>query len=192
MTIFPKRITASPYDFSLPNMARLGWQRIVLSLRTLPTLRGWIETFISLAVSLAIGYYWTTYAGWYTTSGVPISWSWLSRFLETIWEPALFEELICRALLVPHLSETVTVKWRIGTILAALVFYVSVHPLRGLYKMEGDALLFLNWDFIVLIALLGIVCHVSYQRTGSIWPGTIIHAASVTGWWILKNGPPIA
>jgi len=142
--IFPNQITASPYDRSISNVLKLAWQRIVLSLRTLPNWRGWIETVLALAAVLIVGYFWTTRTGWYTSASQPLSWLWASRFLETIWEPALFEELACRALLTPHKSEKVTRRWRYGAIFLALVFYVSLHPLRGWYKMEGDALIFLN------------------------------------------------
>ncbi len=192
MRLFPSSlgspITASSYDvFSLRNVVALVWQRTRLSLATLPSLRGWLET-LGLFVVLAVPAYWlSTTGGWYSNPPSTDPVRWLHLFLAALVMPALIEEIIVRAWMVPHPSEDVTTQWRWSAILGAIVLFVALHPLNGWMRGGKTGALFMSADFIFIVTLLAVTCHIAYQRTGSIWAPTLIHALLVTCWGILRG-----
>lgn len=195
------QITANPYIFLkqeqgetasdywlrfLENSIKLGLQRCAKSLLVFPSLRGWIETLLLTLAVMIPGYILSVAGDWYKRPPLELN-EWPLAFLGAFFVPALSEELVCRSCLVPHRSEEVTTRWRLNVILGALVFYVVIHPINGLIQGGFMGELFTRWDYILLVTLLGIACHISYQRTGSVWSTTLIHALVVTAWIIMRG-----
>jgi len=188
MQIFNFKITASPYQvFNVQNVLKLIAQRTLKSMIVLPTLRGWLETLIAFAIIAVPAYFLTTWFGWYSAppNTNPADWWW--KFRHSLLVPALIEEVIMRAWMVPHPSEDVTRKWRRNVIWGALIIFVLIHPLNGLIQGGPKGDFFLRPEFIVIVTLLGVVTHGMYQRTGSIWSPVLIHALVVTSWSIMRG-----
>lgn len=95
--------------------------------------------------------------------------------------PALVEELVFRGWL------------RSGAPLAAVagfLAYVLWHPVQvwlGLPSARPD---FLDPAFLGLVAWLGLACTLARIRSGSIWPGVVIHWGAVVVWLALFGGQP--
>lgn len=181
-------ITASPYDvFNVRNVATLLWQRTLKAFATFPTKRGWVETALLVLAVMIPGYMLSVAGDWYSRPPREFGMPWVWAFTGAFVAPALIEELITRVWLVPHPSENTTKRWRYWVIFGALVFYVVIHPINGLIQGGFMGELFTRADYIFLVTILGIACHISYQRTGSIWAPTMIHALVVTAWIIMRG-----
>ena len=181
-------ISASPYDvFNPVNVAKLLVQRSWISLITLPSIRGWVETILLFFVVAVPAYFITTSFGWYNKPPVSDPYIWWLKFKGAFVAPALIEEMIMRVWVVPHKTEQVTKKWRYWVIFGALVIFVLLHPLNGIVNGGKLGEIFLRPEFILLVTLLGAVTHLSYQRTGSVWAPTLIHALIVGAWGIMRG-----
>ena len=88
--------------------------------------------------------------------------------------PSLTEELIFRGLLLPKFSTT----W----LLLSLTGYVLWHPLEALTFLPESATYFLDLQFLLLIAILGIFCTIACRRTGSLWASVLVHWLVVVAW----------
>ncbi len=97
--------------------------------------------------------------------------------------PALLEEGLFRGLLLPHpATPGVTRIRRAGWWTGSLLAYVAAHPLAaGLWRPSARGV-FDAPDFLVAAALLGLSATALYQRTGSLWPGVLLHGAVVATW----------
>jgi predicted Abi (CAAX) family protease len=102
--------------------------------------------------------------------------------------PALVEETLFRAALLPHplegLSGWDSLSW--GALSVGL--FVAWHPLAGRLWYPQGRRLFDDGRFLLLAALLGVVCVIAYQATGSIWPPVLIHWLVVLIWLELLGG----
>jgi predicted Abi (CAAX) family protease len=102
--------------------------------------------------------------------------------------PALIEEFGFRLLLIPHPIETAISSdiylWSIGS----LILFTIYHPLNAwtLYKLGNPT--FMDWRFLLLTSLLGLVCSIAYLITGSIWSAVLIHWLVVGSWLKLFGG----
>ncbi|AFY95204.1 type II CAAX prenyl endopeptidase Rce1 family protein [Chamaesiphon minutus] len=104
--------------------------------------------------------------------------SWMSLFFM----PALVEEMLFRLLLIPHPIETASVPNIWIWSLISLILFLFYHPFNALtfYKLGNPT--FMNWRFLTLAGLLGLVCTIAYLTTGSIWIPIIIHWLIVSSW----------
>ena len=96
--------------------------------------------------------------------------------------PALLEELGFRVLLLPHPTETIAPSKRwLFSIISWLFFVVyHLHPFTpSFFKMPA---------FLIGAGLLGIICTVSYLKSGSIWIAIAIHWVIVVGWLLFFGG----
>jgi predicted Abi (CAAX) family protease len=102
--------------------------------------------------------------------------------------PALVEEVGFRLLLIPHPIETAIPSdiylWSIGS----LILFTIYHPFnaRTFYKLGNPT--FMDWRFLLLTSLLGLVCSIAYLITGSIWSAVLIHWLVVGSWLKLFGG----
>lgn len=102
--------------------------------------------------------------------------------------PALSEELFFRVLLIPHRLERVTgMTWWMGAVFS-LILFILYHPFNAVTFFRRGNPTFFNPIFLLLAALLGIACTVTYALTGSIWPGVIIHWLVVVIWLYILGG----
>lgn len=147
------------------------------SLRRLPDLRAAIEGVILFLIVVGAGI-WAVQAGILVLDPAPaanvgaIS---LSAFLL----PSLAEELVFRSWL-PR-----------GAAFAAIgsfVAFVLWHPLQVILHLPFARPEFSNASFLGLVAWLGLACTLARVRSGSIWPGVIIHWGVVVLWLALFGG----
>jgi uncharacterized protein len=100
----------------------------------------------------------------------------------TFWMPGLIEELLFRALLIPHPTETVT-----PTRLWLMIGVSWVGFL--LYHLNLAAPAFFREPIFLLgAALIGTVCTIAYLRSGSIWLPVVMHWLIVLIWLLALGG----
>jgi predicted Abi (CAAX) family protease len=112
----------------------------------------------------------------------------LRRAPALLLSPALVEETLFRAALLPHplegLGAADTVAW--GALSVGL--FVAWHPLAGRLWYRRGRRLFDDGRFLLLAALLGLTCVIAYQLTGSIAAPVLIHWLVVLVWLELLGG----
>ena len=147
------------------------------SVRRLPDLRAAIEGLILFLIVVGAGI-WAVQAGILVLDPAPaphvgaIS---LSAFLL----PALAEEIVFRSWL-PRGAPLAAV--------ASFLAYVFWHPLQVLLHLPLARPEFTDASFLGLVAWLGLACTLARVRSGSIWPGVIIHWGVVVLWLALFGG----
>ncbi|KQV55758.1 MULTISPECIES: type II CAAX prenyl endopeptidase Rce1 family protein [unclassified Caulobacter] len=157
--------------------------RLLASLRTLPSARGWafcgLVSAATLALMMLIGF--TT--GFYTLQpaepGLPL------RLLVVFFVPALGEEIPFRGLLTPGPEETQRPKLEIAV---STALYTLWHVVEAVTFLKSAASVFLRPDFLLCCAVLGLGCAVMKRRTGSVWPAVILHWALVVIWQTWLGG----
>ncbi len=97
--------------------------------------------------------------------------------------PGLLEEALFRGLLLPHprasgLAWRARLPWWLGS----LALYLALHPLVALLLRPAARGVFDAPAFLVEAGLLGVVATALYERTGSLWPGVLLHGAVVAAW----------
>ena len=97
--------------------------------------------------------------------------------------PALGEELLFRAALIPH--EPPRAAW----VALSVVLFVAWHPLQALSIGPPWASAFLDPWFLLCVAVLGTALARIYAETRSIWPCVLAHWAVVFGWKAFFGGP---
>jgi predicted Abi (CAAX) family protease len=70
----------------------------------------------------------------------------------------------------------------------SLGLFVAYHPLAGRLWYPQGRRLFEDGRFLLLTSLLGLVCVIAYQVTGSLWPPVLIHWLVVVIWLELLGG----
>ncbi len=66
--------------------------------------------------------------------------------------------------------------------LPSIALFVLWHPVQVWLGLPMAQAIFLDLRFLIIAAMLGIACTISWQRSGSIWPAVAIHWAAVIGW----------
>lgn len=114
--------------------------------------------------------------------------NWPLRLVTVMAVPALTEELVFRGALIPSHGETKNSRlWMAGGLSA----FVLWHVVEALTFLPG-ARLFLDPGFLVCTAMLGAACILMRYRTGSVWPGVLLHGLMVFAWQALFGGPGFA
>lgn len=102
--------------------------------------------------------------------------------------PSLFEEAFFRGILIPNNAATQSKSRIVVYIAVSTVAFVLWHPANALTINTSTADLFLNPAFLLIVALLGITCSVSYVLSRSLWTPIIIHWLTVVVWVIFLGG----
>jgi uncharacterized protein len=105
--------------------------------------------------------------------------------LIVIFIPALGEELPFRGLMIPDRSEAKRAIW---PIVISTALFTCWHVVETLWQPKERAL-FTRPDFLAWAAWLGVWCAILRRRSGSVWPGVILHWATVVGWIGWFGGP---
>jgi predicted Abi (CAAX) family protease len=102
--------------------------------------------------------------------------------------PAISEELFFRVLFLPHPQENVTAAtvWLWGSI--SLLLFIIYHPLNAVTFFPNGRKTSFNPVFLLLAAVLGIVCSIVYLQSGSLWLPVIIHWLVVVVWLVFLGG----
>jgi predicted Abi (CAAX) family protease len=162
------------------------WSGIV----TIPTGIGWLS---SLGLLLFYGVIALGYGGkiGFLKFDNQFQGSWMreSLFISRLFFlPALVEEILFRMLLIPHPIETATSADIYLWLIISLGAFILYHPLNALTLYPAGKPTFMDWRFLTLAGLLGVVCSIAYYTTGSIWPSVIIHWIVVVSWIKLLGG----
>ncbi|MEJ2667670.1 MAG: CPBP family glutamic-type intramembrane protease [Deinococcales bacterium] len=107
--------------------------------------------------------------------------------------PGLLEECVFRGLLLPHprrsgLSVRRRARWWAGS----LAVYVAAHPLVAALARPAARGVFDSFAFLLEAALLGVAATALYERSGSLWPGVLLHGAVVAAWLNLGGAALLA
>lgn len=147
------------------------------ALRRLPDLRAALEALVLFLLVLLAGA-WAVGDGVLTLDPIPSSQMmtvWLSAFLM----PALLEELLFRSWL-PRGAAFAAI--------ASFIAFVLWHPLQVWLNLPFGRPEFTRPGFIMVVACLGFACTLTRIRSGSIWPGVVIHWGVVVAWLALFGG----
>lgn len=159
--------------------------RVVAALRTRPDRRGWMATAFILLWCLPLLGLIGWLGGFARFDPMPFGAQWVRLFFLVMLVPALAEELIFRALLVPRPEQAFSV-WHAVLCVAA---FVAWHPFQAVALRPKWSALFLDPWFLVATAVLGAALVRIYRITGSIWPCVGLHWLLVAGWKLLFGGP---
>lgn len=88
--------------------------------------------------------------------------------------PALAEEMVFRVMMAGR-----TGRLRGSIALAAFVLW---HPVQAWLGLPTAQPVFLEPAFLATVALLGLICTISWRRSGSVWPAVVMHWATVVAW----------
>lgn len=157
-------------------------QRIKTAVLAIPTLQDYRDCLVLLglygAIYLPIGFSlgllrFAPQTSWVTIVGVG-----LSAFVM----PGLTEEFCFRVLLIPHPREVCPTRTRLFWIaLSWLLFLLyHLHPFVPAF--------FRTPAFLIGAGLLGLLCTISYLRSGSFWTPVLLHWAIVTTWLLGFGG----
>jgi predicted Abi (CAAX) family protease len=102
--------------------------------------------------------------------------------------PALTEELLFRALLLPRRVTEISRTRLATTVAIALFLYVIAHPVNAWLFWPAAFPVFSSASYLTMAALLGLTCSAAYLMSGSIWPAVLIHWATVAAWILLLGG----
>jgi predicted Abi (CAAX) family protease len=165
------------------------WLRIIEAFSTLPTGGEWWWTVGSSilfgAIALPLGFWGKLLRPtWQRRPAATV----ISALLTSMIAPALLEELAYRVLLIPHPTEPVSPAVRWVWIVTSLVVYIAAHPLNALTLYRRAYPTFCSPIFLLLTALLGILCTGLYWGTGSIYPPAVVHGLVVFTWLTYFGG----
>lgn len=163
--------------------------RIRIAVSTFPNAQSWLYAaellLIFTIIALPLGF-WLKFLqverikiSWQTTIGI---------IAASLLTPALTEEIFFRVLFLPQSPDTIAVTglWLWGCI--SLVLFIVYHPLNALSFFSRGRKTFFDIAFLLLAALLGIICSLAYIQSGSLWTPVVIHWLVVVVWLLLFGG----
>lgn len=160
-------------------------QRLINSLTTWPSLRGWGASALIAAAGLVLVA--AMAFGGRLVSLQPHTDGWPLRLLTVMIVPAFTEELLFRGLLIPAQGESRRAwAWFCGGIAA----FVAWHVVEAVTFLPG-AKLFLTPVFLACAGVLGLTCAIMRWWMGSLWPAVITHGLAVFAWQVFLGGPDV-
>ncbi len=163
--------------------------RLTAPVFTIPDAETWLHTAVLLLlftiIALPIGFR----SGFLQIEVLRASWIKITAIILTaLLTPAITEELFFRVLLLPRNAENIPVAqlWLWGC--TSLVLFIAYHPLNAISFFSRGRKTFFNLVFLVLAALLGIVCSLAYIQSGSLWTPVALHWLAVVVWLLLLGG----
>jgi predicted Abi (CAAX) family protease len=154
------------------------FHRFSAAISTFPNLEAWLyAAFLLLLftiIALPIGFLWN----FLQVDVIKASWQIIIGTIAISFvTPAVTEELFFRALLLPQATGCI-----------GLAMFIVYHPLNALSFFPRGLETFFNVVFLVLAALLGIVCSLAYVQSGSLWTPVAIHWLVVVVWLLFLGG----
>lgn len=113
--------------------------------------------------------------------------------LEPFLAPAFIEECVFRGPLLPHArASDIPAQRRARWWAASLVLYVVSHALAAVLVRPAARGVFDAPAFLLGAALRDASATLPYERTGSLWPGVLLHGALVAAWLDLGGASLLA
>ena len=171
------------------NFTDLLYNRIVSGLLNFPDLTSWLFAFFLLfvvaSICLPIGFK----AGFLknTTQVFPITKK-INIAATSFFFPSLAEETFFRVIMLPSISENLSINFLLIWAFISLIAYVLFHPLNSITFYKKSLPIFTNPIFLLLTSILGIACTISYFQSASVWTGVFIHWIVVIVWLIFLDG----
>ena len=163
--------------------------RIASAFLTLPNIESWLIAlslvFVTALVCLNIGL--KSEFIKLSKPNLPIH-KLISAGVVCFFFPGIAEELIFRAIPLPHTTENVSINTYMNWVVVSLFAYVIAHPLNALTFYKRALPVFTRPVFLVSVSVLGIACTVSYLQSGSIWTAVTMHWSIVVSWLFMCNG----
>ena len=138
---------------------------------------------IYVCASLAIGFH----AGLFSVGVIDYPMSVVLPFSLFVF-PSLLEEVFFRGSLIPNNTVTQSKSRIVAYIAVSTAAFVLWHPANALTINTTAAALFMDPAFLLIVAMLGITCSVSYVLSRSLWTPIIIHWLTVVIWVIFLGG----
>ncbi|MBW4622416.1 MAG: CPBP family intramembrane metalloprotease [Cyanosarcina radialis HA8281-LM2] len=165
------------------------WYRLKVATLTLPNIKDWQRMGLLLPiytlVALPIGFY----GGFLKFEPLAASDRTIIEIIAICFvTPAIAEELFFRVLLLPHFTEKFSRATQLIWAGLSLIAFIAYHPLNGLTFFPAGLETFNNPIFLLLAALLGIVCTLAYLSSGSLWTSVVLHWLVVITWLLLLGG----
>ncbi|BAY21203.1 abortive infection protein [Calothrix sp. NIES-2100] len=156
---------------------------------SVPTIQDWVVIILMLIIYslIALPYGWKSeFLQIQVWSANRINKSLL--ILRCLFAPALLEEIFFRVFLLPHPSEnSYWLAWSLWSIVS-LALFILYHPFNAKTFFKAGYPTFTNRDYLALTALLGIICTVAYNLTGSLLVIVCIHWVVVVIWLMVFGG----
>jgi len=185
-------------DFIHTALTQAVLHRLTKAWLTLPGLESWgfgallllLYTLIALSVGFGTGFLQRQQLTPAVSANIPS----LSRktiagvLVASLITPALSEELVFRVLLLPHPTEGAGAIARWCWSAASLLLFVVYHPLNAFSFFPAGRKTFIDPTFLLLAALLGMICTLTYQQSGSLWIPVALHWLVVVVWLLGLGG----
>jgi predicted Abi (CAAX) family protease len=156
----------------------------LITASSLPQLQDWLTGIIALgiygAIALPIGFK-SGFLNFNPFWGEPKAA--LLDSLKLLILPGFIEEVIFRVFLIPHPLEMVSSQSWLIAVMISLFLFVIAHPINAIFFYKAANPTFLQPIFLLLAGLLGLVCTIVYQLTGSLWVIMLLHWVIVMIWW---------
>jgi predicted Abi (CAAX) family protease len=171
---------------ALNRIASAGFNRVKRAVVTLPSARDWLELAVVILIVGGVAGPIGLYTGLLHYAPRPTSVTAFSALI-AIFIPAIGEEIPFRALAIPGRNES---KTAYVSIIASTVVFTCWHIFETLWAPSERAT-FLRPDFLAWAAWLGLWCAILRRRSGSAWPGVILHWLTVVIWIGWLGGPSV-
>ncbi|MDB5326474.1 MAG: Abortive infection protein [Phycisphaerales bacterium] len=169
------------------------WMRLSVALKTWPDGRGWRDALLLLLIWLVIALLVGSVTRFFRWEWSDSSARKLASFAAiAVAVPCLAEELCFRVLLLPLPSEVPSNAAWWGYAGVALALFVLWHPLNGRLLKVSARSIFFDPAFLLLAAVMGLICTLAYRQTGSVWPAVAIHWLTLMVWKVGLGGRVIA
>ena len=158
-------------------------RRVLISVISLPEGQDWLIgggiLFVYAALALPIGFF-SGFLHWHpqTERGRRL----LMGSIIAFFSPALLEELVFRAIWLPHPTEDISPSAWLFWGVSGLLLFILYHPLNAATFYRQGNPTFFHPIFLSLTGLLGLACTLAYALTGSLWIVVVIHWLVVTIW----------
>lgn len=159
-------------------------KRLVSVLATWPRPREWAECLAVAAIAFVVMAAFACLGGFWHWQ--PHSDNWPPRLLSVMVIPALTEEIVFRGPLPTQGESRHAALWYAG----GLIVFVLWHVIEAKIFLPG-AHLFLTPGFLAAAGALGVACAFMRWRSGSLWPGVVVHGLAVFLWQALLGGPDV-
>ncbi|MGB3491227.1 MAG: CPBP family glutamic-type intramembrane protease [Elainellaceae cyanobacterium] len=162
--------------------------RLASATLTLPSFLDWGICLVVLAVYAAIALPIGFKTGLLQQEWVTHPQTIVGTSLVALIFPSIFEEVVFRALLLPHPSEGASPGAIVFWSSVSLILFIAAHPLNALLVLTSRRDTFYDWAFLTLAGLLGAACTVTYLQSGSIWTAIGFHWLVVVVWLLTLGG----